>query len=238
MHWSSLRRRGKEVLNVAKPIAPSLKYARSTAQTLSRVQISTMAIEDNLYLNQPGVALCTKITTDENAITNAVDICHSPTSFAGLSQFPFPWSVNVGGAFSSAFHTILRLISCVEFLPIYDGFFGALLQVWMADYLVHGDAPECLIADATIRKGGDHLEGASRLFICLRLASRWPQDLGHKEPIRIGIGHQGDEIDLFGEIAGVSFCPRTEALFTGVAESWQAQFGPSWWLSGSCFGEI
>lgn len=30
------------------------------------------------HLNQPCVAFCTKITTDENAITNAVDMCYSP----------------------------------------------------------------------------------------------------------------------------------------------------------------
>lgn len=57
------------------------------AQTLSRIQISTMTVKDNLmvaggfqgevickYLNQPGVAFCTKVASDENAITNSVDI--------------------------------------------------------------------------------------------------------------------------------------------------------------------
>jgi len=29
-------------------------------------------------LNQPGVAFCSKITTDENAITNAVDVFRHP----------------------------------------------------------------------------------------------------------------------------------------------------------------
>lgn len=30
------------------------------------------------YIDQPGVAFCTKISTDENAITNAVDIYRNP----------------------------------------------------------------------------------------------------------------------------------------------------------------
>ncbi|KAF7137854.1 hypothetical protein RHSIM_Rhsim07G0164700 [Rhododendron simsii] len=128
MHWSSLLRRGKEVLNVAKPIEPTQKYPGSLdQQTLSRVQISTMAVKDNLlvaggfqgelickFLSQPGVAFSTKIATDENAITNAVDIYHNSNgsirvmtanndahvrvfdagNFACLSRFSFPWSVN------------------------------------------------------------------------------------------------------------------------------------------------
>ncbi|GMN45299.1 hypothetical protein TIFTF001_014485 [Ficus carica] len=94
MHWSSLLRRGKEVLNVAKPIVPMLNHPGLLEQSLSRVQISTMAVKDNLmvaggfqgelickYLNHPGVAFCTKLTTDENAITNAVDIYHNPRQF-------------------------------------------------------------------------------------------------------------------------------------------------------------
>ncbi|KAL3813079.1 hypothetical protein ACJIZ3_014347 [Penstemon smallii] len=59
-----------------------LKYPGCMAQMLSRVQISTMTVKDNLmvpggfqgklickYIDQPGVASCTKIATDENAIT-------------------------------------------------------------------------------------------------------------------------------------------------------------------------
>ncbi|KAJ6412779.1 hypothetical protein OIU84_005763 [Salix udensis] len=87
MHWSSLLRRGKEVLNVAKPIAPTRQRPGLLSDSLSRVQISTMTVKDNLmvaggfqgelickYLDQPGVAFCKKMTTGENAITNAVDV--------------------------------------------------------------------------------------------------------------------------------------------------------------------
>ncbi|XP_062026523.1 uncharacterized protein LOC133742858 [Rosa rugosa] len=59
----------------------------------SLVQISTMAVKKNLlvaggfqgelickHMKQPGVAFCSKLTTDENAITNAVDIFRNPTT--------------------------------------------------------------------------------------------------------------------------------------------------------------
>lgn len=77
MHWSALLRRGKEVLNVAKPIIPTLvrshlvnqmcffctqciRYECSSvlmqthpgflAQPVSRVQISTMTVKENLMV--------------------------------------------------------------------------------------------------------------------------------------------------------------------------------------------
>ncbi|CAN1345346.1 Uncharacterized WD repeat-containing protein C2A9.03 [Linum perenne] len=91
MHWSALARKGKEVLNVAKPVVPTLKRPGLLTQSLSRVQISSMAVKENIlvaggfqgelickYLDHPGAAFCTKLTTHENAITNAVDIYQSP----------------------------------------------------------------------------------------------------------------------------------------------------------------
>ncbi|MBA0745992.1 hypothetical protein Gogos_008545 [Gossypium gossypioides] len=92
MHWSSLLHKGEEVLNVAKPIVPNLKHPGLLSQQLSRVQISTMVVKENLmvaggfqgelickYLNQSGAAFCTKLTTDDNAITNAVDVYNNPS---------------------------------------------------------------------------------------------------------------------------------------------------------------
>ncbi|TVU46793.1 hypothetical protein EJB05_06356, partial [Eragrostis curvula] len=89
MHWSPLLQRGKEVLNVAGPLVPT-EEVRGT-RPLSRVQISTMAMKDNLmvaggfqgelickYVDKPGVAFCTNLTGNNNSITNAVDIYESP----------------------------------------------------------------------------------------------------------------------------------------------------------------
>ncbi|KAG5541704.1 hypothetical protein RHGRI_021510 [Rhododendron griersonianum] len=234
MHWSSLLRRGKEVLNVAKPIEPTQ------------------------FLSQPGVAFSTKLATDENAITNAVDIYHNSNgsirvmtanndahvrvfdagNFACLSRFSFPWSVN---------NTSVS--------P--DGKLMAVL----------GDSVECLVADTQSGKVLGNLKG----HFDYSFASAWHPDgqifaTGNQDTtcrlwdirnlsqsITVLKGRMGairaiqftsdgrfmamaeaadfvhifdtqsayakvQEIDLFGEIAGISFSPDTEALFVGVAD--------------------
>ncbi|XP_057505197.1 uncharacterized WD repeat-containing protein C2A9.03-like isoform X3 [Actinidia eriantha] len=271
MHWSSVLRRSTEVLNVAKLIVPTLNYPGSLAQTLSRVQISTMAVKDNLlvaggfhgelickYLNQSGVAFSTKLATDENAITNAVDIFHSSNgstwimtanndaqvrvfdagNFACLGRFSFPWSVNNTSVSPD----------------------GKLLAVL-------GDSSECLIADAQSGKVLGNLKG----HLDYSFASAWHPDgrilaTGNQdttcrlwdirnlsESVSILKGNmgairaikftsdgrfmamaepadfihifdtqsdyaKGQEIDLFGEIAGISFSPDTQSLFVGVSD--------------------
>ncbi|XP_050265329.1 uncharacterized WD repeat-containing protein C2A9.03-like isoform X1 [Quercus robur] len=271
MHWSSLLRRGKEVLNVAKPIVPTLTHPGLLSQSLSRVQISTMAVKENFLvaggfqgelicknLNQPGVAFCTKITTDENAITNAVDVYHNPNgsmrvmtanndaqvrvfdaeNFACLNRFSFDWSVN-----NTSVSPDGKLVS------------------------VLGDSAECLIADAQSGKVVGNLKG----HLDYSFASAWhpdgqilatgnqdttcrlwdirnlsesvavikgrmgairavkfssdgrfmamaePADFVHVFDTKSGYVH-GQEIDMFGEIAGISFSPDAEALFVGVSD--------------------
>ncbi|GFY96428.1 transducin/WD40 repeat-like superfamily protein [Actinidia rufa] len=269
MHWSSVLRRSTEVLNVSKLIVPTLNYPGSLAQTLSRVQISTMAVKDNLlvaggfhgelickYLNQSGVAFSTKMVADENAITNAVDIFHMARTwvvtanndaqvrvfdagnFACLGRFSYPWSVNNTSVSPD----------------------GKLLAVL-------GDSSECLIADAQSGKVLGNLKG----HLDYSFASAWHPDgrilaTGNQdttcrlwdirnlsESVSVLKGNMGairaikftsdgrfmamaepadfihifdtqsdyaksQEIDLFGEIAGISFSPDTEALFVGVSD--------------------
>ncbi|KAK6940136.1 WD40 repeat [Dillenia turbinata] len=271
MHWSSLLGRAKEVVSVAKPVNPTLNNPRSLAQSLSRVQISTMAVKENLwvaggfhgelickYLNQPGVVFCTKLTTEENAITNTVDIYRNPCgmlrimaanndaqvrvfdaeNFACLNQFSFSWSVNNTAVSPD----------------------GKLLAVL-------GDSSECLLADADSGKVIGNLRGhldysfasawhpdgrilatgnqdttcrlwdvrnPSQSLAVLKgrmgairavrftsdgqfLAMAEPADFVHIFDSRSGFAKE-QEIDLFGEIAGISFSPDTEALFVGVAD--------------------
>ncbi|XP_024930565.1 uncharacterized WD repeat-containing protein C2A9.03 isoform X2 [Ziziphus jujuba] len=271
MHWSSMLRRGKEVLNVAKPIMPTLKRPGLLPPSLSRVQISTMAVKENLlvaggfqgelickYLNHPGVDFCTKITTDENAITNAVDIYHNPSgslrvmtanndaqvriydaeNFASLNRFSYDWSVNNTSVSPD----------------------GKLLAIL-------GDSAECLIADAESGKVTENLKGhrdysfasawhpdgrilatgnqdtTCRLWDIRNLSESLavikgrmgairavkfsddgrflalaePADFVHIIDTQSGYV-KGQEIDLFGEIAGISFSPDAEALFIGIAD--------------------
>ncbi|KAM5575780.1 hypothetical protein ABKV19_014632 [Rosa sericea] len=164
MHWNSLHRRGTEVLNVAKPIVPTEKGPGLLARPLSRVQISTMAVKENLlHMKQPGVAFCSKLTTDETAITNAVDIFQNPTGsmrvmtanndaqvrvfdiekFACLNRFSFEWSVNNTSV----------------------GPDGKLLAVL-------GDSADCLIAAAQSGKAVGDLKG--HLDYCF--SSAWHPD--------------------------------------------------------------
>ncbi|XP_040951751.1 uncharacterized protein [Gossypium hirsutum] len=155
MHWSSLLRKGKEVLNVAKPIVPNLKRQ---SQQLSRVQISTMAVKENLmvaggfqgelickYINQPGVAFSTKVTTDDNAITNAVDVYLNPSgamrvmatnndaqirvfdaeTFSTFNRFSFDRSVNLSAS--------LQMLAVeFHFFGCFSYFYGCLL---LTEYL-------------------------------------------------------------------------------------------------------
>ncbi|KAL8514090.1 hypothetical protein ACS0TY_013271 [Phlomoides rotata] len=271
MHWNSLLRRGKEVLNAAKPIVPTLKYPGCLAQTLSRIQISTMTVKDNLmvaggfqgevickYLNQPGVAFCTKVASDENAITNSVDIYNNHSgamrvitanndanvrvldgaNFVCLNRFSFPWSVNNISANPD----------------------GKLLAVL-------GDNAECLIADAQSGKVLSNLKGhldysfasawhpdgrilatgnqdtTCRLWDIRKLSESFAVLKGRMGAIRavrftsdgrfLAMAEPADfvhvfdtqsdytneqEIDLFGEIAGISFSPDADALFVGVSD--------------------
>ncbi|KAE8669427.1 Glycosyl hydrolase family protein isoform 1 [Hibiscus syriacus] len=136
MQWSPLLRRGEE-LNVAKPIVPCLQ--------LSGVQVSTMTVKENflvaggfqgnlfalydLYLNQPGVAFCTKLTTDENAIPNVVDVYHN------LSGAMRVMAANINAQ--------IKIFDAESFVSVNSTHStdGKLLAVL-------GDSVECLIVDA------------------------------------------------------------------------------------------
>lgn len=271
MHWSSLKQKGEEVLNVAGPIVPSVKHPGSSPQGLTRVQVSAMSVKDNLvvaggfqgelickYLDNPGVSFCTKISHDENGITNAVEIYNDASGatrlmtanndlavrvfdtekFTVLERFSFPWSVN---------HTSVS--------P--DGKLVAVL----------GDNADCLLADCKTGKTVGTLRGhldysfaaawhpdgyilatgnqdtTCRLWDVRKLSSSLAVLKGRMGAIRsirfssdgrfMAMAEPADfvhlydtrqnytksqEIDLFGEIAGISFSPDTEAFFVGVAD--------------------
>ncbi|XP_024976624.1 uncharacterized WD repeat-containing protein C2A9.03-like isoform X2 [Cynara cardunculus var. scolymus] len=271
MHWSSLLRRSKEVVNVAMPVLPTLKYPGSFSRSLSRVQVSTMAVKDGLivaggfhgelickYLNKPGVSFATKIATDENAITNSVDISYSSSgsmrimtanndalirvfdanSFSCIDSFSFPWSVNDTSVSPD----------------------GKMLAVL-------GDSTECMLADAQsgkeITKMTGHLDYSfasawhpngqivatgnqdttcrlwdirkvSESLVVLKgrmgairgirfsadgrhMAMAEPADFVHIYDTESDYG-SGQEIDVFGEIGGISFSPDAEALFVGISD--------------------
>ncbi|XP_051126494.1 uncharacterized WD repeat-containing protein C2A9.03-like isoform X2 [Andrographis paniculata] len=271
MHWSSLLRKSKEVLNVAKPITPTLKYPGCLAQPLSRVQISTMTVKDNLMvaggfqgelickrLNEPGVAFSTKVSTDENAITNAVDIYRNPSgaltvmtanndanvrvmdteNFVCLNRFAFPWSVNNTSVSPDGKMVAVLgdnpecLIADAQSGKFITGLTGHLdysfASAWHPDgrILATGNQDRtCRLWD--VRNPAQSvavLEGRMGAIRTVRftsdgrfLAIAEPADFVHVYDAESGYG-TGQEIDMFGEIAGISFSPDTEALFVGVAD--------------------
>ncbi|KAG6598673.1 hypothetical protein SDJN03_08451, partial [Cucurbita argyrosperma subsp. sororia] len=271
MHWSSSLRRGKEVLNVAKQIVPTVKRPGVSSQSLSRVQISTMTVKENLivaggfqgelickYVNNPGVAFCTKMTTEENAITNAVDIFQNPDgatrvvaanndakiriydakTFTCLNGFTFGWSVN-STAVSPNGKMLAVLGDSTECL-LADANSGKVIEslkghldysfasAWHPDghILATGNQDTtCRLWDIrNTSKSLAVLKGRMGSIRCVKfssdgkfLSTAEPADFVHIYESRTGY-EQAQEIDLFGEIAGISFSPDTEALFVGVAD--------------------
>ncbi|CAN8303372.1 unnamed protein product [Cochlearia groenlandica] len=272
MHWSSLLQRGKEVVNVAKSVTPTtLKLSGLLSEPLSKVQVSSMAVKENLILlggfdgellckciNQPGVALYTRVTTEDNGITNTVDLYRSPSGslrvitansdckirvfdaqrFTLINEFAFGWSVNNTSASPD----------------------GKLLAIL-------GDSPQCLISDShsgiviSSLKGHKDYSFASawhpnglilatgnqdttcRLWDIRNISESLAVLKGNMGAIRglkftqdgrfLAMAEATDfvhifdaessfvkcqEIDLFGEIAGISFSPDAEALYVGVAD--------------------
>uniref|UniRef100_M8BXU0 Uncharacterized protein n=1 Tax=Aegilops tauschii TaxID=37682 RepID=M8BXU0_AEGTA len=224
MHWSSLLRRGKEVLNVAGP-----NQDMRGGRPLSRVQISTMTVKDNLlaaggfhgelickYVDQPGVAFCTNLAGNKKSITNAVEIYESPNGstrvvaanndcvvrtfdtekYSLLTQFPFAWSVNNMSVSPD----------------------GKLLAVV-------GDSSDCLIADSGSGKEIASLRGHADYSF----ASAW-----HPDGRVLATGNQDRTCRLWdvrnpseafavlegriGAVRGLSPDDGAEALFVGVAD--------------------
>ncbi|XP_021856889.1 uncharacterized WD repeat-containing protein C2A9.03-like isoform X2 [Spinacia oleracea] len=271
MHWSALRKRSEEVLNVSKPIVPTMKCPQSLPEPLSRVQISTMCVKDNLlvaggfhgelickYLNQLDVVFSTKVTTEENAITNAVDICNSPSgskwvivgnndaevrvfdaaNFVCLNRFCFPWSVN--NTLASPDGKLIAVLGDSSECLVSESHTGKVIgtlkghsdysfsSAWHPDgrILATGNQDTtCRLWDIrNMSRSLEVLKGRMGAIRALKfssdgrfLAMAEPADFVHVFDTQSGY-EKAQEIDLFGEIAGISFSPDTEALFVGVAD--------------------
>ncbi|KAD5507631.1 hypothetical protein E3N88_15334 [Mikania micrantha] len=91
-HWSALKYKKTDVLNVQGRVAPCEKHPGSLLEGFTQTQVSTIAVKDNLlvaggfqgeiickYLDRPGVCFCSRTTYEQNAITNAIDIYTTPS---------------------------------------------------------------------------------------------------------------------------------------------------------------
>jgi WD40 repeat protein len=275
MHWSPLTRKSTEVLNVSGPVVSVTEAKRNPwahhHHGLGPVQISTMCVKNNLLvaggfqgemvcknLNRPGVAYCAKITHDENAITNAIEIYDDASGgtrlmssnndsvvrvfdcevFSVLSKFEYKWPVNhtsvspdgklvvvVGDntdsllADTQSGKAIANLTGHVDY---------SFASAWHPDGYVFATGNQdttCRLWDArnlsqslTVLKGRIGAIRSIRFSADGRfMAMAEPADFVHifdtKQDYNLC-----QEVDIFGEVAGISFSPDTEALFVGVAD--------------------
>ncbi|KAK3271394.1 hypothetical protein CYMTET_20251 [Cymbomonas tetramitiformis] len=174
-HWNPITQRATEVANLA----------GTRHGTFGRVQISTMAVAGNLLviggfngeivvknLNQEGYAHCSRITADENAITNAVEIFEAPCggtrvlaanndsivrcfdvpTFTCLSRFEHEWAVNYAAV--SPDHKLVAVV---------------------------GDSPDGLLTDSTTGKVVATLKG----HLDFSFAAAW-----HPDGVTFATGNQ------------------------------------------------
>ncbi|KAI4321145.1 hypothetical protein MLD38_034564 [Melastoma candidum] len=271
MHWSALRRRSQEVMNVARPVVATPQCRGLVSPSLLRVQISTMAVRDNLLvaggfqgelickpLNKASVTFATRMTAEENAITNCVDIFHSSAgslsvitanndakirvfdvqTFSALNCWSFDWSVNNTSV--SPDGKLLAVLGDSEDCLLSDAQTGKMISclkgnldysfasAWHPDGWILATGNQ----DRTCRLWD--IRNTARSFAVLKgnmgairaikftsdgrfMAMAEPADFVHIFDTRSGFVRE-QEIDLFGEIAGISFSPDTEALFVGIVD--------------------
>ncbi|KAG5391345.1 hypothetical protein IGI04_021308 [Brassica rapa subsp. trilocularis] len=91
-HYSTLKCRKHEVLNLQGHVSPSEKHPGSLLEGFTKIQVSSLAVKDKFlvaggfqgeiickHLDRPGVSFCWRTTYDDNAITNAIEIYNKPS---------------------------------------------------------------------------------------------------------------------------------------------------------------
>ncbi|KAK1318264.1 hypothetical protein QJS10_CPB04g01454 [Acorus calamus] len=271
IHWSSLSFNSSVVLNFSGHIAPSEKHPGSLLEGFTETQISTLAVKENLLvaggfqgeliykrIDRQGVSFCTRITSEENAITNAIEVYRGSSggihfmasnndcgirefdteTFQLLNHFRFPWPVN---------HTSIspenNLVTVVGDHPdgqLIDSRNGKVVAtvVGHLDYLFasawhpngHNFATgnqdkTCRVWD--VRNLSSSIAvlknnmGAARSIRYSSdgrfMAVAEPADFVHIYSTDLNY-QKRQEIDLFGEISGISLSPDDESLFIGICD--------------------
>ncbi|XP_075669225.1 putative WD repeat-containing protein C2A9.03 [Castanea sativa] len=271
IHWSSLNCTKQEVLNVSGHVAPSEKLPGSLLEGFTQTQVSSLSVKEKLlvaggfqgelvckHLDRPGVSFCSRTTSDDNAITNAVEIYVSSSGafhftasnndcgvrdfdmekFQLSKHFQFPWPVNhtsvspdgklltiVGDnpegmlVDSQTGKTVMTLCGHLDF---------SFASAWHPDNvtLATGNQDKtCRVWDVrNLSKSVAVLKGniGAIRSICYSsdgqyMAMAEAADFVHVYDAKNGFEKE-QEIDFFGEIAGISFSPDTESgpLFIGV----------------------
>ncbi|RID50847.1 hypothetical protein BRARA_H01549 [Brassica rapa] len=126
-HWSTLTSSRDEVLDLAGLVTPSEEHPGSLLEGFSKTQVSSLAVKDGMvvaggfsgelickHLDRPGVSFCYRLTSEENAITNSVNIHRNSSgalhfmassndggvrnfdmeTYQLVQHFHYPWPVN------------------------------------------------------------------------------------------------------------------------------------------------
>ncbi|CAI5501439.1 unnamed protein product [Closterium sp. Naga37s-1] len=245
-----------------------------TWEPVGRVQVSTLCVRNGLVAAggfngemvckrldsgaEGGVSYAGRITRDESAITNAVEIFESASgavrvltsnndclvrefdadSFAIIARHHLPWPINhtsvspngklvvVVGDDPDAF--LMDASSGRVVAPLSGHVDYSFASAWHPNGLTFATGNQdttCRVWDLRcLSRSLATLKGRMGAIRSVRfssdgrfLAVAEPADFVHVYDVKGGY-ERSQEIDLFGEIAGVSFSPDLEALFVGVAD--------------------
>ncbi|CAI5987628.1 unnamed protein product, partial [Closterium sp. NIES-65] len=245
-----------------------------TWEPVGRVQVSTLCVRNGLVAAggfngemvckrldsgaEGGVSYAGRITRDESAITNAVEIFESASgavrvltsnndclvrefdadSFAIIARHHLPWPINhtsvspngklvvVVGDDPDAF--LMDATSGRVVAPLSGHVDYSFASAWHPNGLTFATGNQdttCRVWDLRcLSRSLATLKGRMGAIRSVRfssdgrfLAVAEPADFVHVYDVK-GEYERSQEIDLFGEIAGVSFSPDSEALFVGVAD--------------------
>ncbi|KAF7095950.1 hypothetical protein CFC21_097991 [Triticum aestivum] len=268
-HWSSLNQISTELINGDDCIIP--KQRGHGSQSVSMVQFTTMAVDNDLLvvggfhgelickrLEDDGIVFSTRVTDDENAITNSLEIYQDPNGsrrlvvanndcsvrifdtkyFDLLNHYVFPWSVNSVSVNPDG--TLFAVLGDHEDGLVVDPKCGkpigkvrghldySFSSAWHPDGNILATGSQdttCRLWDIrNLSQSLAILGGRLGSIRCIKfssdgrfLATAEPIDFVHIYDCFADYG-KAHEIDFFGEIAGLSFSPDTEAFYIGVAD--------------------
>ncbi|CAA6659802.1 unnamed protein product [Spirodela intermedia] len=253
VHWSSLSHELSEVLSFSGHVAPSEKHQGSLMEGFTGTQVSTLAVKDNLlvaggfqgelvckHLNQRGISFCARMTLEDNAITNAIEIYTNPSGsncfmasnndgglreydvekYQLLNHFRFPWPVN---------HTSIspdgKLVTVVVSRLVGHRDFS-FSSAWHPDGLTFATGNQdktCRVWDVrNLSSAISVLKGNLGAIRSIRYSSDGqfmmmaePADFVHIYNTKQNYQRR-QEIDFFGEISGFSLSADGESLYIGV----------------------
>ncbi|KAM3190451.1 hypothetical protein ACQJBY_068518 [Aegilops geniculata] len=268
-HWSSLNQISTELINGDDCIIP--KQRGHGSQSVSMVQFTTMAVDNDLlvvggfhgelickHLEDDGIVFSTRVTDDENAITNSLEIYQDTNGsrrlvvanndcsvrifdtkyFDLLNHYVFPWSVNSVSVNPDG--TLFAVLGDHEDGLVVDPKCGkpigkvrghldySFSSAWHPDGNILATGSQdttCRLWDIrNLSQSLAVLGGRLGSIRCIKfssdgrfLATAEPIDFVHIYDCFADYG-KSHEIDFFGEIAGLSFSPDTEAFYIGVAD--------------------